>query len=464
MKSGNVVQDFALSLRSRLCDVTCPVYLAGDAVVGTLHLNVLQHFPLTCIAITVKGRGYVHWTDQQLRGPGQPRFKDTHHHTASEDYFERTLVLCGDTANIGTEERCVLPAGRYSYPFQCQLPARLPCSFEGEYGNVRYWVKATIEKGRKILHKTKVPFNVLSPLDLNVVPDSNVHVQESTEKSLCCWCCLSGEISVSLSIPKRGFVPGEPIRFQADISNFSSRRMNCCSVELKMTTLFRTDLDCRSTTQQVCKVKRKQKIGRGEEVTWFCEDLVVPPLPPSCLIGCSIISIKYTLELRVDPVGPAFDVSLPIEVIIGTIPHKIHRIEPHYANAAVQKAGPLNGSAHAHRPQAQVSPLAQVQPIGVPVLPSQDGHMVLLNQTLAQRSQSGASGSDRGSDRGQGQNRPPSRASNAPSTTSSTSVQSKRISVIFVESISKGFRRPVTDEHDSRDVKYAPVYPYYKWR
>ena len=81
---------------------------------------------------------------------------------------------------IGSGERldkCYLPAGRYTYPFQCQLPANIPCSFEGDLGYVRYWVKATIEKGRELIHKTKLPFTVICPLELNSVPDSDVSNQ-----------------------------------------------------------------------------------------------------------------------------------------------------------------------------------------------------------------------------------------------------------------------------------------------
>jgi hypothetical protein len=63
------------------------------------------------------------------------------------------------------------------------------------------------------------------------------------------------------------------------------------------TTLFKTLTSCRSTTKQICKVKRDRKFGRGESITWFCDQLVIPPVPPSCLIGCNIISIKYTLEV-----------------------------------------------------------------------------------------------------------------------------------------------------------------------
>ncbi|XP_052795426.1 arrestin domain-containing protein 3-like isoform X2 [Mya arenaria] len=440
------------------------LFCPNQDVQGTLVLEISHGLRISGIYITVKGRGYVHWTNQQLRGPGKPRFKDTHHHAASEEYFERTLVLCGDN-NVDGEEKCYLPAGRYSYPFQCQLPGRLPCSFEGEYGYVRYWVKAAIHKGRQIVQKTSVPFSVLSPLDLNGVPDSNKSVQESTEKTMCCLCCFSGPVSASIALPKRGFVPGEPIRFGAEISNFSSRRMASCSVELKMTTLFRADDDTRSTSQQVCKVKRKQKIGRGEEVTWYNDELVVPPVPPSCLIGCNIISIKYTLELRVDPMGPAFDLSLPIEVVVGTVPHRIYRLEPQYMN--VVRPSPDAASLRQQENHHHGNPNTQ-RPIGVPVLPTQDGQMIVNPSHVVPwtNGNGGAAGSELGSDKGQVQQRPSSRASNAPSTTSSSSTaHSKRISVIFVESVCQRGRPKVDDEHYRSGVRgFNPVYPFYRWR
>ena len=59
-------------------------------------------------------------------------------------------------------------------------------------------------------------------------------LQENKEKQLCCLCCWSGPIDAMLCVAKRGFVPGEPIRFGAEISNMSSRKMGCSSVELKM--------------------------------------------------------------------------------------------------------------------------------------------------------------------------------------------------------------------------------------
>lgn len=67
-----------------------------------------------------------------------------------------------------------LPAGHYEYPFQFQLPASLPSSFEGAHGNVRYFLKSTIDKPWKFDHVTKRPFTIISNMDLNLVPAASV--------------------------------------------------------------------------------------------------------------------------------------------------------------------------------------------------------------------------------------------------------------------------------------------------
>lgn len=450
-----------MTLQSRP-SVHGPVYLTGDTVRGYVKLEILQHLSLTSISITVKGQGYVHWTNQKLRGPGEPRFKDTQHHSASEEYFENTLILFGH-GNAEKPDKCYLPAGKYTYPFQCQLPARIPCSFEGEHGYVRYWVKAAIEKGREIVHKTKLPFTVISPLELNAVPDSNVPIQETKEKRLCCFCCLSGPINANLCIPKRGYVPGEPIRFAAEISNLSTRRMGRVSVELKMTTVFKTLKENRSTTQQICKVTREQKLGRGETITWLCDQLVIPPVPPSCLIGCNIISINYYLELRLEPVGPAFDLSLPIAIIIGTYPHRTKAEILHYVNVANTDQS-SRSSQHSH----ETANHTRGHPIEVPVLPLQGGQLVVNPAQLhRQTNQNGRQPRDNVENSSRDPIRSPSRASSAPSTTSTSSARTCRVSVVFAESAFGQRSLKFDDDSDSNcrgRIQFAPLYPFYFWR
>jgi hypothetical protein len=71
----------------------------------------------------------------------------------------------------------VLPAGENSIPFSMMLPNHIPSSFEGEYGYVRYTVKATIDRRWKFDLEVKAAFTVLLSFDLNLDPHNRVSIE-----------------------------------------------------------------------------------------------------------------------------------------------------------------------------------------------------------------------------------------------------------------------------------------------
>jgi sporulation-control protein spo0M len=87
-------------------------------------------------------------------------------------------LLAGDTE--------VLPSGEHSFQFSMILPYNLPSSFEGQYGHVRYTVKATLDRPWKFDHEVKAAFTVLSHLDLNLDPQNRVR-PEFNENAVNLW-------------------------------------------------------------------------------------------------------------------------------------------------------------------------------------------------------------------------------------------------------------------------------------
>ena len=129
----------------------------------------------------------------------------------------------------------------------------------------------------------------------------------------------------------------------------------------------------------------------------------------------------HFFQLRIDPAGPAFDLTIPIDIVIGTIPikHSHHNyanvnISPpssfHYANVNVNVQQETSFRGGGSR-----------SPIGVPVLPVHGSF--INNPAYDSNLTNQASGSQPGSSsRGStGVQRPSSRASSAPSTASTTS-------------------------------------------
>ncbi|XP_022252035.1 arrestin domain-containing protein 3-like [Limulus polyphemus] len=79
-------------------------------------------------------------------------------------------------------------------------------SFEGKYGSIRYWLKAEMEKPWSFNHKTKKAFTLISPIDINRT-EYLMMVENTIEKTLCCWCCTSGPISLYARTDRKGYCP-----------------------------------------------------------------------------------------------------------------------------------------------------------------------------------------------------------------------------------------------------------------
>ncbi|XP_050412489.1 arrestin domain-containing protein 3 isoform X2 [Patella vulgata] len=213
----------------------------------------------------------------------------------------------------------VLQPGNYSYPFSFQLPNQLPSSYESSVGRVRYTVTAVIDRPWKFDHKCKRTITFIDAVDLNLEPTAAQGVTQQGEKTMCCLCCKSGPIRAVLKLDRLGYVPGENIRIHGEINNHSRRKMTSSFAELRMTVDYHTPSKTRTQKNSVSKIC-KGPIQAGGDDIWNGDALGVPPLPPSNLRGCKIIDIKYTVTLNVDPAGPAFDLVVPIKIIIGTIP------------------------------------------------------------------------------------------------------------------------------------------------
>ncbi|KAK3097148.1 hypothetical protein FSP39_006820 [Pinctada imbricata] len=156
------------------------------------------------------------------------------------------------------QEDHVLRPGRYEYPFAFNLPPNTPTSFESHTGRVRYMLKANIDRPWAFDTDTNCLITVLTPLDLNATPEATECVYKTPRKSKSVY-STAGE---------------------------------CLLGEL----------------------------GENKPMQIHGSRLIVPPLPPSGLIGCNIIDVHYYVQLNVVPSGAAFDLNVMVPLIIGSIP------------------------------------------------------------------------------------------------------------------------------------------------
>ena len=73
-------------------------------------------------------------------------------------------------------------AGKHSFPFSYTLPAKLPASFHGRYGYVRYFCEASLERLNLPTIQRCAYFSVNTITDLNT--DSKADVGKKKKYSL----------------------------------------------------------------------------------------------------------------------------------------------------------------------------------------------------------------------------------------------------------------------------------------
>ncbi|KAL8602260.1 hypothetical protein ACOMHN_022773 [Nucella lapillus] len=352
------------------------VYYAGQNVQGHCTVELNEEMSMRGIRLRFEGKAYVHWTEQHSSGSGKNQRTTTRHYSATESYFNQDVLLYGIWPNQG-RDTTKLGVGRHTFPFCFILPPTLPSSFEGAHGYVRYSVKGIIDKPWKFDHSCKRAFTVICILDLNADPNCQAPVQGHSEKMICCLCCASGPIVAEFRLERRGYVPGEAISLFADVINNSNRVMDKSYVDLKMITTFHATSKSRTSSMEVGRIKQGP-IGEGQSFSWEGQQFVLPPLPPSYLVGCRIIDVRYILQLNVDPSGPAVDLEVPLEIIIGTIPLRqvfeaspprppIMEGAPGYGGPPGNVYAPPEGASAPYLPAEPSAPITP--PSGIPNLP-----------------------------------------------------------------------------------------------
>ncbi|CAL1543559.1 unnamed protein product [Lymnaea stagnalis] len=294
------------------------VFYSGNIVQGYVTVELTEPMKMRGIRLKFEGKAYVHWSESNSNASGKNRGTTSRHFSATEKYFDQDVLLFGKLSGQGSDTK-ELPAGRHTYPFQFQLPQDLPSSFEADIGHVRYTVSGTIDKPWKFDHKTQRVFTIISIFDLNQQPNTMSRLQETKEKHKW-WGGRKSEVTeATFHIDRSGYVPGEAVKLYAEITFKPSHTWVKSYVVLKMVTTFHATTKSRTIVTEVARGAHPRITNNGED-NWTGEELIIPPLPPSFLVGCKIIDIHYILQLNVEPSGPDLHLEVPLEIIIGTIP------------------------------------------------------------------------------------------------------------------------------------------------
>lgn len=299
-----------------LNDSNVPVFSSGDSVSGRVIIEVTGEIRVKSLKINAKGFAKVRWTESRNAGSNTAY---TQNYTEEVEYLTHKDILIGHERDDDNSEEglTTIHSGRHEYAFSFELPQTSPLatSFEGKHGSVRYWVKAELNRPWLLPMKTKKEFTVFEHIDINT-PLLLSPQAGTKDKTLCCWFCTSGPISLSAKIERKGYTPGESIQIFAEIENCSSR-MVVPKAAIYQTQTFYAKGKIKEVKQLVANL-RGESLSSGKTETWSGKMLKIPPVSPS-ILDCSIIRVEYSLMVYVDIPG-AINLSLNLPLVIGTIP------------------------------------------------------------------------------------------------------------------------------------------------
>lgn len=265
------------------------VYGPGEPLAGTVHLRLGAPLPFRAIRVTCMG------------SCGVSTKANDGAWVVEESYFNSSLSL----ADKGS-----LPAGEHNFPFQFLLPATAPTSFEGPFGKIVHQVRASIDTPRFSKdHKCSLVFYILSPLNLNSIPDIEQPNVASTTKKFSYKLVKTGNVVLTASTDLRGYVVGQVLRLQADIENQSGKDTSPVVASL----LQKVSYKAKRWIYDVRTIAEVEGTGvKAWRRAQWQEQILVPALPQSALPGCSLIHIDYYLQVSMK--APEATVTLPLFV------------------------------------------------------------------------------------------------------------------------------------------------------
>lgn len=137
--------------------------------------------------------------------------------------FEKPVTIARKTSALKPASTSVIKPGPYSFPFTFFLPLKCPSSFEGSYGQIRYFCKISVSCGGVVRFSRKEAFTVIGWSDLNYSPTAYLYYQteahSTTDEK-------GGKILARLHLRQQGYVPGELVNARMEIVNNSAKAVS----------------------------------------------------------------------------------------------------------------------------------------------------------------------------------------------------------------------------------------------
>lgn len=148
-------------------------------------------------------------------------------------------------------------------------------------------------------------------------------------KTFCCLCCRSGPLYMITSIPQSGYVPGQSIVIDLELSNQSNVEVGETRFILRQVIQYHSQTPSTKTKIEQEDIVKKYAGGADKFVNLrFQQTLVIPPTPPTNISICKVIHITYEVIVEAKTNGLHNSVVIKFPITIGTTPLNVHFPNP----------------------------------------------------------------------------------------------------------------------------------------
>ena len=300
----------------------------GSEVSGTLSFETEEPKGYQYIMVSLIGRAHISWTVHENHGGAGHHGHHSGHHGHHGGHHEHSYQVTGTREYVNLqvvvwskEQSCdgKLHSGHHNFPFQFTIPnQRLPSSFGGrKIGNIRYFVEGRITTGLlKFDRVVEAEFPLVEVVDINL-PELQRRIGGGVQKTICCWFCASGPITLTAEGPRKGYCIGEAIPLTVTVNNASSRRIQA-SVKLQQLITYRAQ--GRVGYDRTSVLHLSSGPMRERSTVWLPE-IIVPLETVPTLASCDIITVEYILVVKA-VIPSAINTSIKIPLTIGNTPFR----------------------------------------------------------------------------------------------------------------------------------------------
>lgn len=231
--------------------------------------------------------------------------------------LEKKTFFLSDFATFDSQE---LSEGLHRLDFNIDLPRNLPQSFESLKGHIRYRIKAYLELNRDSKHDDSSLHVKLNRIDdLNLSPSS---ITNSYTNQIQHEFGFKGRLTMTISLPYLGFIPGQTIKITIYYENESTVKVDKTKISLEQTTRHASeDSNAESfETKSIFEDVDHNGCDANQRSTMEMSIILPEDLTLTSIRYCSILQIFYDLKIKAIVHGFHNNISIEIPIIIGTIP------------------------------------------------------------------------------------------------------------------------------------------------